>query len=189
EGEIVAGRIIAIDKDYVLVDIGYNSEGQIRIQEFKDDQGNITASQGDNVEVMVEYWDEVEECIILSKEKATKVKIREDIKNSLKDSALDYLFNKDVKVAKCPKCGLMAVIRGHKEIKISEETAYKIFTIRYCYKCNWRKEEEESYRDDFSDIQGPPRYEDEQERLRDIYGEGGFETEDGHFFPESWDPS
>jgi len=35
EGEVVTGRIISIDKDHVLVDIGYKSEGQIRIQEFK----------------------------------------------------------------------------------------------------------------------------------------------------------
>ena len=31
EGEVVTGRIISIDKDHVLVDIGYKSEGQIRI--------------------------------------------------------------------------------------------------------------------------------------------------------------
>ncbi|MFH1580960.1 MAG: S1 RNA-binding domain-containing protein, partial [Pseudomonadota bacterium] len=82
EGELVAGRIIAIDKDYVIVDIGYKSEGQIRIREFMDDQGNINASQGDDVEVMVEYWDEDEERVVLSKEKAAKVKIWEDIKRT-----------------------------------------------------------------------------------------------------------
>jgi len=80
EGELVVGKIIAIDKDYVLVDIGYKSEGQIRIQEFKDDRGNINAVQGDEVEVMVEYWDEEEERVVLSKEKAAKVKIWDDIK-------------------------------------------------------------------------------------------------------------
>ncbi len=31
EGEVVTGRIISIDRDYVLVDVGYKSEGQIRI--------------------------------------------------------------------------------------------------------------------------------------------------------------
>ncbi|MGD8740729.1 MAG: S1 RNA-binding domain-containing protein, partial [Desulfobacterales bacterium] len=31
EGEVVTGRIISIDKDHVLVDIGYKSEGQVRI--------------------------------------------------------------------------------------------------------------------------------------------------------------
>ena len=52
EGEVVGGRIISVDKEYVLVDIGYKSEGQIRINEFKDEEGNINAGVGDRVEVM-----------------------------------------------------------------------------------------------------------------------------------------
>ena len=35
EGEVVTGKIISVDKDHVLVDIGYKSEGQIRINEFR----------------------------------------------------------------------------------------------------------------------------------------------------------
>ena len=31
EGEIVSGRIIVITKDYVTIDIGYKSEGQVRL--------------------------------------------------------------------------------------------------------------------------------------------------------------
>ena len=31
EGEVVKGRIVSITKDYVMVDIGYKSEGQIPI--------------------------------------------------------------------------------------------------------------------------------------------------------------
>jgi len=78
EGEVVTGRIISVDKDYVLVDIGYKSEGQIRINEFKDEKGEIHVNMGDDVEVMVEFWDEDEERVILSKEKAAKVKVWED---------------------------------------------------------------------------------------------------------------
>jgi hypothetical protein len=37
EGEVVTGRIISIDKDQVLIDIGYKSEGQVRVQEFLDE--------------------------------------------------------------------------------------------------------------------------------------------------------
>ncbi len=47
EGEVVTGKIISVDKDYVLVDIGYKSEGQIRIQEFKDENGDLTAKVDD----------------------------------------------------------------------------------------------------------------------------------------------
>ena len=82
EGEVVKGRIISIDKDHVLVDIGYKSEGQININEFMDDGGNIKASVGDRVEVMVEWWDDENEVVVLSKEKATKVKVWEDIKRA-----------------------------------------------------------------------------------------------------------
>lgn len=82
EGEIVTGRIISIDKDQVLIDIGYKSEGQVRIQEFMDEKGNIKAKIGDTVEVMVEWWDDEDERVLLSKDKATNIKIWEAIKKS-----------------------------------------------------------------------------------------------------------
>ena len=82
EGEVVTGRIISVDKDHVLVDIGYKSEGQIRIHEFRDENGIISAQPGDLVEVMVEWWDDENEVVILSKEKAAKVKIWDDIKKA-----------------------------------------------------------------------------------------------------------
>jgi len=80
EGEVVTGRIISVDRDFVLVDIGYKSEGQIRINEFRDETGNVSAKSGDPVEVMVEWWDDENEVVILSKEKAAKVKVWEEIK-------------------------------------------------------------------------------------------------------------
>ncbi len=82
EGEVVTGKIISVDKDYVLVDIGYKSEGQISIHEFKGEDGEIKAEVGDSVEVMVEWWDDEEEVVILSKEKAEKIKIWDEIKKA-----------------------------------------------------------------------------------------------------------
>ena len=82
EGEVVTGRIISIDKDQVLIDIGYKSEGQVRIQEFLDENGNITANVGDAIEVMVEWWDDEDERVLLSKDKAANIKIWESIKTS-----------------------------------------------------------------------------------------------------------
>lgn len=80
EGEVVTGRIISVDKDHVLVDIGYKSEGQIPIREFRDENGEINAAVDDKVEVMVEWWDDENEVVVLSKEKAEKVKVWEEIK-------------------------------------------------------------------------------------------------------------
>jgi small subunit ribosomal protein S1 len=82
EGEVVTGRIISVDKDHVLVDIGYKSEGQIRIQEFMDEEGNVNVEMDKTVEVMVEWWDDEEERVVLSKEKAAKVKVWEAIKKA-----------------------------------------------------------------------------------------------------------
>ena len=85
EGEVVTGKVISIDKDYVLVDIGYKSEGQIRIHEFVDENGQVSTQVGDSVDVMVEWWDEEEERVVLSKEKAEKVKVWEEIKKAYDD--------------------------------------------------------------------------------------------------------
>lgn len=88
EGEVVTGKIISVDKDYVLVDIGYKSEGQIRINEFRDEEGQIKAEVGDSVEVMVEWWDEDEEVVVLSKEKAAKIKVWDEIKKAYDDDGI-----------------------------------------------------------------------------------------------------
>jgi len=82
EGEVVTGKIISVDKEHVLVDIGYKSEGQIDIREFMDENGKVKAEVDDPVEVMVEWWDDENEVVMLSKEKATKVKVWEDIKKA-----------------------------------------------------------------------------------------------------------
>ena len=67
EGEVVAGEIVQVDKEYVLVDIGYKSEGQIPIHEFVDDEGNLTAKVGDKIEVLLERREDEEGIIRLSK--------------------------------------------------------------------------------------------------------------------------
>ncbi|NQT09929.1 MAG: 30S ribosomal protein S1 [Desulfobacteraceae bacterium] len=135
EGELVAGRIIAIDKDYVIVDIGYKSEGQIRIREFMDDQGNINASQGDDVEVMVEYWDEDEERVVLSKEKAAKVKIWEDIKRTYDNGeTVEGVILARVKGGFSVDIGVQAFLPGSqadlRPIRNLDEMVGKTFTFK-----------------------------------------------------------
>ncbi|MDY6823294.1 MAG: 30S ribosomal protein S1 [Thermodesulfobacteriota bacterium] len=88
EGEVVNGKVIAVDKDYVLVDIGYKSEGQIAINEFKNESGEVNVAIGDEVEVMIEYWDEEHESLILSKDKAEKDKVWEVIKETYDDDGI-----------------------------------------------------------------------------------------------------
>lgn len=80
EGEVVLGEIVQVNKEYVLVDIGYKSEGQISIHEFLDEQGQIFVKVGDKVEVLLERREDDEGVIRLSKEKAAKIKIWDQIK-------------------------------------------------------------------------------------------------------------
>lgn len=79
EGEVIKGRIIFIDKDFVMVDIGYKSEGQIPIHEFQDRNGNITTRIGAMVDVLIERRDDEGGHIVLSKNKATQIKVWEEI--------------------------------------------------------------------------------------------------------------
>ncbi len=98
EGEVVMGTIISVDKDFVLVDVGYKSEGQIPIHEFKDESGNVDVNLNDQVEVMVEWWDEEEERVILSKEKAAKVKVWDAIKDVYEaDTTIEGIITNRVK--------------------------------------------------------------------------------------------
>jgi small subunit ribosomal protein S1 len=113
EGEVVKGRIISVDKDHVLVDIGYKSEGQIRIHEFRDENGEIKAEIGDEIEVMVEWWDDEEERVVLSKEKAANVKVWEEIKRVYDaDETIEGVIQSRVKGGFSVDIGVQAFLPG-----------------------------------------------------------------------------
>ena len=54
EGDIVSGTILKVSKDSVVVDIGYKSEGVISLHEFINAEGNISATPGESVDVLIE---------------------------------------------------------------------------------------------------------------------------------------
>ena len=69
EGQIVKGKIIAINPKDVVVDIGYKSEGSIAISEFSDPE---SLKIGDEVEVYLESKEDDNGMVILSKQKAER---------------------------------------------------------------------------------------------------------------------
>ncbi|MFQ5960512.1 MAG: 30S ribosomal protein S1 [Candidatus Methylomirabilales bacterium] len=79
EGEIVKGKVLDIETDSVIVDIGYKSEGSIPIKEFLNPQGQLIIQTGDVVEVYLESKEDSEGLIVLSREKAEKIKVWEEI--------------------------------------------------------------------------------------------------------------
>jgi small subunit ribosomal protein S1 len=85
EGKVIKGEIVQIDKEFVLVDIGYKSEGQIRIDEFVNLEGQLTAKVGDKVDVLLVRKEDRDGRIILSKEKAARVKIWDKVEEAYKN--------------------------------------------------------------------------------------------------------
>jgi small subunit ribosomal protein S1 len=79
ENEIVRGTVVQITKDYAVVDIGYKSEGQVPIQEFGLAEGKPNVKVGDAVEVLLESRENDTGMVVLSKEKADKMRIWDEI--------------------------------------------------------------------------------------------------------------
>ena len=113
EGEVIKGEIVQVDKEYVLVDIGYKSEGQIRLQEFIDPEGNLTAKVGDKIEVLLERREDDEGTIRLSKEKAAKIKVWDEIKEIYeKNGTIKGTIVSRVKGGLAVDIGLQAFLPG-----------------------------------------------------------------------------
>ncbi len=113
EGQVVTGKVISVGRDMVLVDVGYKSEGQISIQEFIDEQGNASVNVGDEFEVMIEVWDEEEETVLLSHEKAKKVKVWDGIKEIYDaDGTIEGVITSRVKGGFSVDIGLQAFLPG-----------------------------------------------------------------------------
>ncbi|MDY0162186.1 30S ribosomal protein S1 [Desulfobotulus sp.] len=113
EGEVVKGKIISVDREYVLVDVGYKSEGMIPAHEFRNEAGEVEAAVGDEVEVMIELWDEEEERVVLSKEKAEKIKVWEEIKKIYdEDGVVEGVITNRVKGGFSVDIGLQAFLPG-----------------------------------------------------------------------------
>ena len=113
EGKVVKGEIVQIDKEFVLVDIGYKSEGQIRIAEFTNSRGGLTARVGDEVDVVLVRKEDKAGRIILSKEKAAKVKLWDKIEESFrKQNTIKGTIISLVKGGLCVDIGVQAFLPG-----------------------------------------------------------------------------
>ncbi len=79
EGEIVEGVVVQITAEHVMIDVGSKSEGQIPVEQFTDAGNNLTVKVGDTVQVYLEDTEETSGRVIVSKTKADKIRIWEEI--------------------------------------------------------------------------------------------------------------
>lgn len=107
EGDIVTGTVIALGKDTVVVDIGYKSEGVIPASEFQEPNGEMLVKAGDKVDVLIESKETDDGLVLLSKEKADKLKVWDEISAACeRDELIEGTITARV------KGGLSVTIRG-----------------------------------------------------------------------------
>src|SRR5512136_3139766 len=85
EGDVVRGTIVAFNDSDVVVDIGFKSEGVIPRSEFVDREGKVTVKPGDEVDVLVERFDEMLGEIRLSRERAAKIRVWEVLETAYRE--------------------------------------------------------------------------------------------------------
>ena len=79
EGEVVTGMVVQVTAEHVMIDVGSKSEGQIPIEQFLDEKGSLTVSVGDEVQVFLEDTEESSGQVRISKSKADKIRIWDEI--------------------------------------------------------------------------------------------------------------
>src|SRR5213596_1118061 len=87
EGSVIEGTVVAVKKDAVIVDIGYKSEGIISAEEFTP-QELAALTPGTRLPVYIEEREDSEGNLILSKEKADKMKVWEDLERIYNEEAI-----------------------------------------------------------------------------------------------------
>src|SRR6516225_5392713 len=72
EGTVVKGRVIAVENDAVLIDVGLKSEGRVPLKEFAAGGSQVDLHVGDTVEVFLERMEDKNGEAQLSREKARR---------------------------------------------------------------------------------------------------------------------
>ncbi len=85
EKEVVTGRVVGIDEKYVIVDIGFKSEGIVQLNEFRNaDQIKV----GDEIEVFLDRVEDREGQLVLSRRKADTLRAWDRIEKAYEDGTI-----------------------------------------------------------------------------------------------------
>jgi small subunit ribosomal protein S1 len=88
EGEILEGRVLKVTGAEVIIDFGYKSEGLVPIAQFRSPGGDIQVHPGDVVDVMIDHGEEVEGYILLSHEKAARLRVWENLEKASQEQLI-----------------------------------------------------------------------------------------------------
>ena len=85
EGNVVKGKIISIENDMVIIDVGYKAEGRIHIREFLNKDNDNKPNVGDEVDVYLEKVENKNGEAVLSREKARREESWELLEKATED--------------------------------------------------------------------------------------------------------
>ncbi len=72
EGSVIKGKVIAIENDFAIVDVGLKTEGRVSLKEFGMPGMPVTVKEGDDVEVYLERVENALGEAVLSRDKARR---------------------------------------------------------------------------------------------------------------------
>ncbi|MBM3196931.1 MAG: 30S ribosomal protein S1 [Chlamydiae bacterium] len=131
-GQVLKGRIVLVTKDFVIVDVGLKSEGLIPVGEFEDPAEIII---GGEVEVLLDQTEGDNGQIVVSREKAIKLRRWEYIVNHCEEgSIVKGKVTRKVKGGLMVDIGVEAFLPGsqidNKRIKTVDEFLDKVFEVK-----------------------------------------------------------
>ncbi|MEP6715596.1 MAG: S1 RNA-binding domain-containing protein, partial [Terriglobia bacterium] len=83
--EVIEGRVLKISGTGVYIDVGLKSDGVAPLVQFTDAAGNCSVSAGDLVEVMVDSGHTSEGYVLLSREKAARLRVWDNLEKALEE--------------------------------------------------------------------------------------------------------
>ena len=144
-GSIVSGVILDVDKDWVTVHVGLKSEGVISLDEFKNNEGEVSIEVGDEVEVALEAVEDGYGETRISREKARKLSTWKMLEEALEtgEFVTGKIHNRvkggfavEVDVVKAFLPGSLVDVRPVKEAPDIENTIQDFKVIKLDYKRN-----------------------------------------------------
>ena len=144
-GSIVSGVVLDIDKDWVTVHVGLKSEGVISLDEFRNNNGDVSIEVGDEVEVALEAVEDGYGETRISREKARKISTWKMLEEALEtgEFVTGKILNRvkggfavEIDVVKAFLPGSLVDVRPVKEAPDIENTIQDFKIIKLDYKRN-----------------------------------------------------
>tara|TARA_B100001248_G_scaffold158355_1_gene119336 strand:- start:2733 stop:4040 length:1308 start_codon:yes stop_codon:yes gene_type:complete len=144
-GSIVSGVVLDLDNDWVTIHVGLKSEGVIPLDEFRNNEGKVDISIGDEVEVALEAVEDGYGETRISREKARKISTWKKLEEALEtgEFVTGRIHNRvkggfavEVDVVKAFLPGSLVDVRPVKEAPDIENTVQDFKVIKLDYKRN-----------------------------------------------------